>query len=352
MSKTPKQYKDKITKYAKKLGKSPSELEKQLSEAYKFLSNTVKDKSESTLWRMAYSRWFGTLRRETGSVFSPAPTWTGFIIGETGLMDFIEIMKRKAEYLYNDPNRREKALADMLVDRNGTPLDPREKINYGRDENPNFGRPFPEDEHSYYRALYGVASKGTELLEDDLQFFRYNINDDNAVNVTYPVRTLAQFRANARRRPKYGFLDLNAISNKEVMMSPVKGDIPDVIERLEITTWKPYSMDDLDTVYGMYKDDKSVPVLLFANVATINPEVNTKTGNRTLWVDDIEGDFDKPGIALFLPGNIPIEFGLDSKVLFVGRVDKIGGAEDARIVFQAFGYYAPPDYLLPMTEEY
>ncbi len=343
----PKKYKDRIAKHCEKLGKSPKEMEKQLEDLFKFLSSNAKGLSESKLWALSYSRWFGALRRETGSIFSPAPTWTGIIFGDSGLMDFIEIMKRKAEYLYKNPETKQKALTDMLVDRNGVPLDPREKVNYGRDENPNYGRPFPEDEHSYYRALYGVCSRGTEFT--DIQFFRLNINDESAVEVEYPVRTTVQFRANPKRKPKYGFLDLNAISNKDLQVISVASDIPDIIDALDMTTWRTYSIGDLSTLYGMHKNDRSVPVLLFANVATINPEVNDKTGNRTLWIDDADLEsFDTPGVALFIKGDVPLNFGLDSKVLFVGKPSKIGSGEDERFIFDAKGYYAPFEYLIPM----
>ena len=183
----------------------------------------------------------------------------------------------------------------------------------------------------------------------DIQFFRLNINDESAVEVEYPVRTTVQFRANPKRKPKYGFLDLNAISNKDLQVISVASDIPDIIDALDMTTWRTYSIGDLSTLYGMHKNDRSVPVLLFANVATINPEVNDKTGNRTLWIDDADLEsFDTPGVALFIKGDVPLNFGLDSKVLFVGKPSKIGSGEDERFIFDAKGYYAPFEYLIPM----
>lgn len=344
----PQEFKTKIAKYAERLGKKPEELEKDFLFFFEEVSKQTKTKSEKILWKQTLQRWLGTQRRDTGTVFSPAPTFTGIVMGDAGLKDFVEIMKRKAEFLYKNIETRQKAINEMVVSSDGMPLDKREKINYGRDDNPNLGQPFPDDEKSLYRAVFALGTRGTEL-GPQVDLIRININGDEAEEYENPpVGSVVQWRGNPKKKNPYGFIDLNAISDKPLTFTQTSLPQPDdLTEPLSNSVWGVYTIKDLSTIHGMYEKDKAVPILLYASVATIGEEVNEKTGNRTLWLDEPEPDFKMPGISAFIKGTVPLEFGLDSQVLFVGSIRTIGEGEDLRYVYEIWGYYAPPIYTLP-----
>lgn len=337
-----KQILEKIASFSERLGIPEEELKQNFLQIKEELRALMPDLSERRLENKAYKRFRGNLRREYGSIYSSAPVWTGILFGYTEVIDFVELMKRKAIRLWENPETRDWAIENMLVTRDGTPLDPRETI-FGK-ENPNFGRPFKEDEHSYYRAFFGVCSKGTSF-GDDLQFFRLNINGDNALEVDYSLWTPVQFRGNIRRKTEYPFLDLNAISKQPVEFKIVEvEEIPDILEVLEFSEWPPRKITELPDLWDQYcSNDQRVPILLEGDVLDIR---TTEKGNRLIYLDDEDLDWDEPAIRCLLPGDFPINFGIDSRVIFVGTVNHRRDDSDD-YWFSAWGYYAPEKYLIP-----
>jgi len=262
-----KKYRDGIKAFSERLGIPEEELVELFLGIKQEFSSLRPDLSEKALERKAYERLRGELRREYGAIYSPAPIWTAILFGCTDVIDFVELMKRKAIALWENPATREEAIENLLVTRDGVPLDPREQVDF--QPNPNFGRPFGEDDHSYYRAFFGVCSRGRTLTDDLL--------------------------------------------------------------------WDRYYAD---------KKDQNLPILLEANVLSISREISEKTGNRFLLLDDPDLDFDAPALRCFLPGHLEINFTLDSRVIFVGKVDYIRSGDGGHI-FSAWGYYAPEKYLIP-----
>lgn len=344
----PDEYKNKIAKFAERLGKTTADLEAEFLVFREEVSKMTKTKSETKLLALTYQRWLGTLRRDTGTIFSPAPTYTGIVLGDAGVKDFVAIMKNKADFMYKNPQTRQKAIDEMFTTSDGTPLDKREKVNYGKDDNPNYLQPFPDKDQSLYRAIFLLGSKGGSITED-VSLIRLNVNGKEAENIDYEHGTVVQIRGNPRKRNAYGFIDLNAISEKPVTFTPVLGaEIPeDLTEPLSRSQWTPYTLKDIPIVHGMYKDDRSVPILIYASVGAIAEDVNEKTHNRTLWLDELDVDFKMPGVSAFIPGDVKLEFGLDSRVLFVGTTRTIGEGEDQRYIYEIWGYYAPSMYLIP-----
>jgi len=342
-----KKYRDRIKAFSERLGIPEKELVELFLGIKQEFSSLRPDLSEKALERKAYERLRGELRREYGAIYSPAPIWTAILFGCTDVIDFVELMKRKAIALWENPATREEAIENLLVTRDGVPLDPREQVDF--QPNPNFGRPFGEDDHSYYRAFFGVCSRG-RTLTDDLKFFRLNINGENALEIDYALWQPVQFRGNIRKKNPYPFLDLNAIRSQPVEFRSIDlPQIPDIAECLEFSEWPPRRVAEIPDLWDRYyadKKDQNLPILLEANVLSISREISEKTGNRFLLLDDPDLDFDAPALRCFLPGHLEINFTLDSRVIFVGKVDYIRSGDGGHI-FSAWGYYAPEKYLIP-----
>ena len=60
--------------------------------------------------------------------------------------------------------------------------------------------------------------------------------------------------------------------------------------------------------------------------------------------------WEENGLFAFLPGDIPINFGRDSRVILVGEIEKFRSNDDGgdeNLLFRAKGYYPIPEYLIP-----
>jgi len=84
----------------------------------------------------------------------------GLCIGVSPKIDLIALMRKKAQLIWEQ--NPERAISEGITDEEGNPLDYRPTI-FGR-ENPNFGKPLPEDAHEYRRSYYFLNANG-EIIE-------------------------------------------------------------------------------------------------------------------------------------------------------------------------------------------
>jgi len=280
-------------------------------------------------WIRAKRKLRGELRRQ-GSLFSPTRVFEGFIIGESGLLDFVEILKNKAVAAYKrDPDR---AVRDKLTDIDGTPLDPRERIftSKGWKENPNYLRPFAYDDHSYARTLYGVVRK----INSDYQFASVYFRGDQAAELKYPFLSDVRFRAMERNTGTSGFgLELNATQYTDIQK--VDLDIKHS-EVLKSVMPKIYRLSELDMAWSVLGRDPTSPMVIEADVVSIKLKDNSDT---VLWLDDEELGFDQ-GVMCLMNRDIPIGFGEDSRVYLLGYLDSFRGSDgsEERMFVRGLGY--------------
>ena len=140
---------DILVKYSEKSGISLNEIEERYDVLYKEFGNE----------KQTLSRLKGDIQRESGSLRSSALMWKGFIFADTGVLDFVDLMKQKAIKLFNNPETREMAKREKFVTSDGTPLDKRKKVNF--QDNPNYMEELKG--HSYSRRIYGIAGLGKDM---------------------------------------------------------------------------------------------------------------------------------------------------------------------------------------------
>ncbi len=345
MSQIPKRIRDRLQILSDKSGYTIEDLEERILE--------LADTGEGLGIQTAYQRVRGELRRESGNLRSPAITYTGVFIGDSGTVDFIDLMKKRALRMWE--TQREEAIDKNFVNREGTPLDRREKVNF--EENPNLYQPFRPEDKSLHRELYGIASKGKVFDWAEADFFRLAFNDEKVEELEeagIPFYSWLTFRAN-KRKTKEPFFDLNYSKSLEVDFKVQRDLVPDDLEDLEMVLrnshWQPITLNEVETFYSLHSDKRAPPpAILEAYVSDIADDISEKTGDRSIVLDD-DDYWDESGLFGFLPGDFPIIFGLDSRLFLVGSVETFRGDEEEdepRFLFRARGYLPMKDYLVPL----
>jgi len=328
--KIPKEIFEKIEGYSKQLGKDIEILKKQLIEFYEADKATHKRSSEDKNWEIANKALRRILRHEDGGIRSKAIAFTGYVFGDSGLIDFVDLMKKKAKRVYGID--RERAIAKHLTNDRGEPLDTREKVNF--EDNSRYLEPFREEDHSWQRTIYAMSGKGPEMKE--IKFSTIVFRDEQAHELKPNLNSGAQFRANEKTSSPY--YELNATSVTKLKDYPIKADIEKMIRTCGP---KIYRITELDKVVDLI--EKRAVVLVEAIVHSINPEPNAKTGNRSVLLDDEDLPMDAKGTWCYMPYHIPLDFKEDSEVIFLATLSKttLGGKEV--VVMNGLGYYAPSD---------
>ena len=341
--KIPKYIEERLSTLSEKVGVPIEDLMEELDSL----------KEEFGNYKIAWAKLRGSYRRMSGTLYSPAITYTGVIFGDSGTIDFVDLMRKKAISMFNDPSRRDQAISEFYTTPDGIPLDRRKTVNF--EDNPNYLQPLDPNEKSLHRELYGVCCKGREWNPSEATFFRLSFNDEKVEeleSIGVPFRTLVTFRAN-KRKTKVAFLDLNASKSLKVDFQIVKSLddalLEDCNEAIRNCPYKPIVLADIPTVYIMNQNNKgNTPIILEAFVADIGDNINENTGERTLILDD-EDYWDEAGLLAFIPGDMELSFGIDSRVFLVGFIEKFSsnGDDEERYLFRAKGYLPIKEYLVP-----
>jgi len=334
----PEHIDSKLHRYSERLGISVDELRSRLLEI--FNEEKSRRRKIDTAWKISLRRLRGSLRRDLGLDTSPAVMMKGYFFGDTGVLDTLEIRRSIAIRIWeNDPER---AIREGWTDEEGRVLDPREKIlEDGRIiDNPNRGLPLPEDEHSYIRRYYGLSSK---MVEDNYKFSILTVFGDQAEEDLVPLYTPVAFRALYDSAPDSKIIQLRA--SKVTQFREIDEDID--VDSLIYDVYPVYTLSQILELYSLENDTESeerdfTPVLIEADVSRISETVSD-FGSRTLSLDDEDlFEIDERGIRCFIRADYPLEFGVDSRVIVVGRVRRFRD----EITIQAYGFYPLREYLV------
>lgn len=274
---------------------------------------------------------------------SSAISFRGGIFGDSGVMDHVDMIRKGAEGMYARDKPR--AIRERRTNRQGEPLDTREIILNKKERkmvpNPRYGYPLAEDDHSYFRSVYGVAGMGEQLK--DIKFFKMKTSAELALNLKYPWSKEMEFRALTRESKddtEY-ILGFSRVTEFSVFDEP-DFSLFDLIQKCGKKIW---NVDQIMEVYQMFGDNKpwEKPQLFSAEVREIRAEPD-KLNNRTLWLDNEKLMMDKDsGVRFQFPFVIPIEN--SQKVIALGYVNKFKNrrGEDAYTI-RGYGYYPIPGF--------
>jgi len=272
---------------------------------------------------------------------SSAISFRGGVFGDTGVLDWIGMMRTQAEALFDRDKQR--AIRERKTNRDGEALDTRETLwKDGKLEpNSNYGYPLKEDEHAYFRTIFGAAGIGEELK--DVQFFRFKVSNELAINLKYPVWKPLEFRALSRDSPYQNeyVLGMSRVTEfREVNPDPYFS-VWDLVQNCKKKIW---NIEQIVEVYDLIGEEKAWerPQLFRAELGKIYAEPD-RYDNRAFWLDS-EKLFEQQDTGIkfqFKAGNIPVENVQD--IIALGYVTKFKTrkGEDAYSI-RGYGYVPKP----------
>lgn len=326
------------------------ELVAQFEEKYIEIAN---QKIEGDQIRLAVNTLVNERRKETAkanSDFKPkavATVVSGFVMGETGLMDKAEIIRAKAKR-YVTKEGRKAAIDAQLINKGNQVLDQREKI-YGR-TNPNYLEPLKETLKLQKRTLFGCwRPNGDEKFK-----FGTMRTEDNKLARAWgqiPFFTPAQTYGIIKSKPEDREISINSSSAEETtsIFKAIKEDwdILAIIE--EVFEGEFTEINDLPEHYKTFKDQWNSYVIVRGVVAWVNVDRPTPWG--AVWgciIDPDLGDDPDYKVRIQIPEHVAVNFGEGSEVIVLGKTkqSKYRNEEnelvDGDIIVQVWGIYGIP----------
>lgn len=317
-----------LNKWVKSTKKPMKELEKKFDEICMEVDRLHAEKSDLERERISKVLFRKAMGRELYSKNKP-DTYFGFILGTNRAFDINENYRRKAlARAREDPVQ---AQLEGLVDEQGTPLDPREKI--GQRDNPGYHKPLTE--HLWTRKVYGVAQK--EGTKGPLVFVM-SLWRASAKNFGYRPFVPVEFKAITKDMKK-GYYTLNASTLTKFQVTRKEIDF----ERWIRDASKVVALADLKKIAAQHMKEFDFFVVTEADVDLIRPEVNPNTNSRSIILSDADSGMIET-VRLFLSADFPIGFSELSRVLVLGkpRLWKRNDEDEEQVSMEAFSIYPLP----------
>jgi len=238
----------------------------------------------------------------------------GFLLGADGIRDLKEQMRRKA--LRNYDENGDSAKLEGYVDEQGQPTDWRTTIRNRRGEeidNPDFHKPIIGN--SYVRDIYGVVQKDGDEIP---KIFCMSLWGAFATKFTYRPFTPIEFKCTIKNEGAYFLLNAPRPSKGEKAFKPTTLEIDYEDWILKACEDRKYELSDMETAVKDNKSSNDPWILVEGIVDYIAPEVNLKTGSRSITIADVESGMTDT-IRVFLPRDFPLAFREYSKVLVFGK---------------------------------
>lgn len=339
---------EKLKRLSEATGHPLSELKKQ----YKELKEKYKDKPERVAWNMLMCK--VRKRPEPQRRRAEIGNFIGFLVGDPGLRDVAEEMRRRAERVV-ETFGIDVAIERGLVNKDGVPLDTRPRV-FGR-PNPNYNKPLDEKVHIRSHRLYLlVREAGKEKFE--LAHLQTNDNRLALAWCSLPFYTWVTFPALIQAHDASGY-HLTGSTGQSTLT---------VFKQVKCPL-------DIYTVYKDYFEKRSIPigqvekyheatkdawdrwVSVYGVVAYLNVERETLFGIPGLLIDPDVGYEEEHQVPFYLPEHIGINFDVPSEVWLFGRTRRrkardpeTGELVDRNVVIDVYGVYPNPEYAVKAEE--
>lgn len=329
------EHKNKIDEWAKKFDVDRDTLEENVKQKLEGIDNPKKEE-------VVMQRIYVDLKRNkiggggNGSSSSmEEKTFIGVPIGDSGLVDILEIKRKYAKKVYRENKTR--AISESITLSDGTPVDNRKRVR--GQENPNYGDALKEDDTQYKRTIYFAVIN--EEDGDDPRMAKMQAFYENAQNLTPP--------------PLFHKVKFDALigNEKDSVLAmddtefEVLGEIEDesVIEKYvgvtPLSEIKDFILDN---------EDQFDPVIVTEGIVASLRLEPFETGTRVmnLETEDLDPEMcgDYPGVSCWIPEHIDINFAENSWITVIGRPRLSGGEPQ----IQVHGIYTDPDLIIPRKE--
>mgnify|MGYP000619079502 CR=1 FL=1 len=291
----------KLKELSKKSGYPLDEIEEIYREKYEKLKKKYSD--EAQLRTKAYRQTLIQLKREA-RFLEGVPTRYVYVIGESGLVDRLDRIRRKALNM-----ELEEAVAQGLMTPDGKIIDTREQV-YGK-PNPNYGSPLPDSMHSYQREIYGIVSDNPSFEECQLCVIR--AFDERAEKMEHiPIWRTYAFRARDKTKEGTPYRVFNVAAATRF------SEIPDPVDPVDLLN--KFDLRELHEIADIYKAcERSkyrhvVPILGYLENAVPREESVLVFISNGTW----EGD----SVMCIFPPAYPVEAEQGDEIAVFGSVRK------------------------------
>ena len=225
-----------------------------------------------------------------------------YIVGDSGVRDRVEDIRRKAYRLWEQ--EPEKAVAQGLMTPDGMVIDTRKKV-WGKD-NPNYGMPLPDNIHAYERHLVGIVSDTPDFEECQIGVIRAY---DKRVEELKTVKLWRTYSFRAREKTTEDSTErvFNYNVGTRFIEIPNPYEPEELLNKIEI-----YEVNNVPSLFKAYQKKKKRPIV------PVNVIVwRVSEGKNNVFVEP-----DSTDTVIMFPNFIPVNFTEGMEVVFFGRIGK------------------------------
>ena len=238
----------------------------------------------------------------------------GFLLGADSIRDIKEQMRRKALRRFDEEG--DNAKLEGYVDEANTPLDWRPTVRNRRGEevdNPDYHKPIIG--HRYVRDIFGIVMKDGDKTP---RLFQMSLWEGFASKFTYRPFTPIEFKCTVKSEGHFYILNAPRVQKGEKAFKSITMEVDyDAWIRGALEERK-YGLEDLEKAVNDTKNAKDPWIMVEGVVDYIDPEVNPKTGSRSITLADVDSGITDT-FRVFIPKDFPLAFREYSKVIVFGR---------------------------------
>ncbi|MGB9855824.1 MAG: hypothetical protein ACPLKS_04715 [Caldisericum exile] len=303
--------------------------------------------------RLAVNALMNRYRRQTQfqqrmNTKQKAELLSGFLIGDMGLVDRAEQIRRKAKS-YIEEHGVQAAIEAQLINESGEVLDTREKI-YGRD-NPKYLEPLDPNLHIRSRTLIGFFRRNGDA---EYKYTTVHTEDNglakawDKVKFYMPCTTYGIVREDSN-----GEMKVNSSSSKETLTvfkaSRDEIDIDKVV--MEYVNKNLTRISDIEMLHEQLKDAWDRKIVVRGIVSWINIDRPTPFGS--VWMGLMDSEDETVTVRCLIPDHLTIDFSENSEIVVFGRTrrnktrDEDGDLIDADVIIDVHAIYPLPGLVIP-----
>ena len=238
------------------------------------------------------------------------------LFGETGLIDWFAVRYGAAKATY----RRDKELAvkSELTTADGTPIDNRPKLWDGT-PNPDYRKPLSGQK--FERTMFG--------FNDESPIIRIRAWDEAAQTLQVPLFKQVQFYGRPRKTTREGEVEFALVSTLQVVNEKEEPNLRNIL-----------------TAHPWYVPFSDIPKCEKKSVISMGDVINIAFMEKRNSVS--VGDFEvEHTLRLNVSKQSPINFGIDSKILFGARINQKWQPKGNKYSGNSYFIYPLPEFLVP-----
>ena len=320
---------EKLSRHSKQFGIELDILEEELQE---YIPEIKEENPKATIKKqigLAYRRLVTRLAQEEGSTRSNAVAHTVFFIGDTGIEDATESMRRKILRMTPDEQQTYHPSKDVWLDYR---------------EGDNHLNPIEPLDH---RTLYGIGSSGSDIDESRLKFVKLDLWRDVVRQVAPTFDVPYRLRAKPRDTDRQlGFLDLSGVQTTR--LRPATELTEEEKEHMIRNCGKDiFGLDELDILYKTRFDGQfnAEPIFIEAYVSTVIIKTDTEAKSNLV---EVYGETDSGMVfaRAYVPQHLTINFKEEDKVIFLTELGEITTSTNDKFI----GLYVKGFFKVPESE--